>query len=306
MQRLSDIQQTWLGPVILRTCTDSQKWCLVSSQISTSQSLEKKSAALNHMRFTVSCSSPGSPLERKEWNISRVSEFQFHRSFSCFFHISLLLNHLSALKKPCNSMDAKAGPSAPKESNCLVQSRNSLREGRNWIHLTFCCLAGWVFWMQCGLGQMVMTVMSVFHQATHIRSTKAINPECAAQNCKSKKDLLKPQISCQETSKNTKQFKGKKNTTDVLFHLPTQEESLPAAFKGRVPPQGQGCLIRFICFKASKGSGGRFRGNIPSLLDPWFPNKRVSFCSLWKPTHLRFVGFHMDFSPKNKVSGVLL
>ena len=75
-----------------------------------------------------------------------------------------------------------------------------------------------------------MTVMSVFHQSTHIRSTKAINPECAAQNCKSKKDLLKPQISSQETSKNTTNLKEKKQKLQMFgFISPTKEESLPAA-----------------------------------------------------------------------------
>lgn len=129
------------GSFHLRNAPDWQKWCLVSSQISTDSESWKKMLPLITWDSYFFCSSP---LELKEWNISRVSEFQFHRSFSCFFHISLLLNHLSAWKNSATpwNLDAKAGPSAPKESNCLVQSRNSLREGRNLIHLTL--MLGWM------------------------------------------------------------------------------------------------------------------------------------------------------------------
>ena len=98
-------------------------------------------------------------------------------------------------------------------------------KGEAWF-ISHYCLAGWVFWTQCGLGQMLMTVMSVFHQSTHIRSTKAINPECAAQNCKSKKDLLKPQISSQETSKNTTNLKEKNKNYRCLVSSPPPKRNL--------------------------------------------------------------------------------
>ena len=87
--------------------------------------------------------------------------------------------------------------------------------------------------------------MSVFHQSKHIRSTRAIHPK----QCSEKKNA-NPINQAQRSIKNTTKNQKKKHYWCV-FHLPKKTQEGINQLQGLTPPQGQGCLIRFICFKAS-------------------------------------------------------
>ena len=124
-------------------------------------------------------------------------------------------------------------PSTPKESNSLVQSRNILKK-RNLIHLTLC--------------NVVLDLLVMCNECISSIKTILDLPEQSIQNSAAKKNA-NPINQAQRSIKNT--TKNQKKTLPMCVSSPQKTQEGINQLQGLTPPQGQGCLIRFICFKAS-------------------------------------------------------